>query len=119
MNGLEAVKGRVRKVVKEGVTVVKTGGNKRVGESDCSVGVKERADLSEDTELKEGRFTDGGDMGGERVVVIEGDTEVEGGIGRNNSVVLERHGGADDFGTLLGCAYEEEFSFGRVEGELI
>jgi hypothetical protein len=119
LNGLEALKGRVREVVKEGVTVVKAGGNKGVGEGNSSVGVKEGPYLSEGAKMEEGRLADSGDMAGEGMVRIEGHTKVEGGGGRGDNAVVKGNGRVNDLGALLRRANNEEFSFGRVEGEFI
>lgn len=119
LNGLEAMNGRVRKVVEERIAVVKARGNKGVGESDGGVSVKERADLPENTKLEEGGLADRGDMISEGMVRVKGYPEVSGRSGRSNGVILKGDRRVEDLGTLLGCANYEEFSFGRVEDEFI
>jgi hypothetical protein len=52
--GLKAVERMVWKIVKEGVTVVEAGGNKRVGKGDSCIGVKERSYLSKGAKIEEG-----------------------------------------------------------------
>ena len=68
LDGLKAVEGSVREIVEEGITVIKTGRNKRVGKGDSSICVKERSDLSEGAKLEEGRLTNSGDVAGEGVI---------------------------------------------------
>ena len=119
LDGLKAVEGSVREIVKEGITVIEARRNKRVGEGDSSIGVKERSNLSEGPKLEEGGLTDSGDVVCEGVVRIEGNSEVEGSSGRRDSVVVKGNGGVDDLGTLLRCANDEEFSFGRVKGKFV
>ena len=119
LDGLKAVERSVREIVEEGITVIEAGRNKRVGEGDSSVGVKERSNLSEGPKLEEGGLTDSGDVVCEGVVRIEGNSEVEGSSGRRDSVVVKGNGRVDDLGALLRCANDEEFSFGRVKGKFV
>ena len=119
MNGLEAVEGRIWEVVEEGVTVVKAGRNKGISKGNCGVGVKEGPNLSEGTKLEEGGLADSGDMAGERMVRIKHNTKVAGSSGRGNGVVMKGNSGVSDIGTLLRSKNNEEFGFGRVEGEFV
>ena len=116
---MEAVKGRIREVVKEGVAVVKAGRNKGVGEGNSGIGIKEGPYLSEGAELEEGGLADSGDVAGKGMVRIESNTKVEGCSGRGNGAVVKGNGRVNDLGALLWCAYNDEFSFGRVKGEFI
>ena len=113
------MKGGIREVMKEGVAVVKAGRNKGVGERNSSIGVKEGPNLSEGAKLEKGRLADRGDMAGEGMIRVESHTKVEGGGGRGNNAVVKGNGRVNDLGALLRCANNEEFSFGRVEGEFI
>ena len=119
LDGLKAVERSVWEIVEEGITVIEAGGNKRVGEGDSSIGVKERSYLSEGPKLEEGRLTDRGDVVGEGVVRIEGHTEIEGSSGRGDGVIVKGNGGVGDLGALLRCAYDEEFGFSRIKGEFV
>ena len=105
--------------MKEGVAVVKAGRNKGVSEGNSGIGVKEGAYLSEGAKLEEGRLADSGDMAGEGMVRIEGHTKVEGGGGRGDNAVVKGNRRVNDLGALLRRANNEEFGFGRVEGEFI
>ena len=68
LDGLKAMERSVREIVEEGITVIKTGRNKRVGKGDSSICVKERSYLSEGAKLEEGRLTNSGDVAGEGVI---------------------------------------------------
>ena len=119
MNGLETVKGRVGKVVEEGIAVVEAGGDKGICKSDGSVSVKERTYLSKGKKLEESRLSDSRNVGGERIVLVKCHAKIWGSFGRDNNVVLKRDGRTNDFGALLWSAYKEEFGFRRVEGKFI
>ena len=119
LDSLKAVERSIREIVEEGITVVKARRNKRVGEGDSSIGVKERSYLSEGPKVEEGRLTNSGDVVGEGVVRIEGNTEIDGSSRRGDGVILKGNGGVSDLGALLGCAYDEEFSFGRIKSEFV
>ena len=119
LDGLKAVERIFREIVEEGITVVKARRNKRVGEGDSSIGVKERSYLSEGRKVEEGRLTNSGDVVGEGVVRIEGHTEIERSSGRGDGIIVKGNGGVGDLGALLRCAYDEEFSFSRVKGEFV
>ena len=89
LDGLKAMERRVREIVEEGITVIKTGRNKRVGKGDSSICVKERSDLSEGAKLEEGRLTNSGDVAGEGVIRIEGHTKIEGSSRRGDGVIVK------------------------------
>jgi hypothetical protein len=62
---------------------------------------------------------DSGDVVDEGVVGIEGHTEIKGGGGRGDGVIVKGNDRVSDLGALLRCTYDEEFSFSRVEGEFV